>query len=570
MPSHLSDHFVQAAALLALLLSWTLLAAGWVSPSLLQKLNSKLQEISARTFILLLLIPSLSLMLSAAIADRDGIPSPRVQDEFSYLLAADTFAHGRLTNPTPPFWEHFETPHELMRPTYMSKYPPGQGLSLALGMILTSLPIAGVWLTSAAACAALYWMLLAFVPKPWALLGGLLAVTHPLLLDWSRIYWGGSLAVLAASLLLGAWGRLWLKPEFRTSTLLAIGLAILANTRPYEGLILSAPLMLALLVRSVHKTNRRIAAIRIGIPLLAVLLPTFTAMGYYNFRITGHPLRMPFQEYASQYDVYPKFWFLPRNPQPVYRNQQMLAIHTVFERGSYDQARSLSGFLTLACQDLQRILTTHANPLILLLPLLAALSTINDKKIRWIWLALTALILGLLVENFYLNHYAAPATPALLLLTILGWQRLSNFKPGNRTANRFALSLAAGFFTGALLHAAIPPSPDEQRINQSALIQQSPSLQTGQHLIFVRYTPDHLIHDEWVYNQADLPTSRIIWARDLGPPSNAPLIKYFTSRTPWLLTLTKSTLTLTPYPPLPPPTSQKTAHEKINRDVDGK
>ena len=105
-------------------------------------------------------------------------PVPRIHDEFSYALMGETLAHGHVANPSPPLAEFFDTFHELVRPAYASKYFPVQGIFLAIGDKLTGHPAVGVWLSSALACAALVWMLQAWIGPGWALLGGFIVAVQ--------------------------------------------------------------------------------------------------------------------------------------------------------------------------------------------------------------------------------------------------------------------------------------------------------------------------------------------------------------------------------------------------------
>src|SRR5262249_36067992 len=116
------------------------------------------------------------------------LPQPRIHDEFSYLFQSDTFAHGRLANPPHPLCRYFETFHVLQQPTYVSKYPPGQGLFLALGQMIWN-PILGVWISTAVAIAGVFWMLRAIFTPVQALAGALLALFNADVLWWNWGFW---------------------------------------------------------------------------------------------------------------------------------------------------------------------------------------------------------------------------------------------------------------------------------------------------------------------------------------------------------------------------------------------
>jgi hypothetical protein len=269
-------------------------------------------------------------------------------------------------------------------------------------------------------------------------------------------------------------------------------------------------------------------------------------MGYYNFRVTGSPVRMPFVEYSAQYDVYPKFWFLPARPPPPYRNDVMRRLHTDWERGDYDRMRTMRGICAVASTRLWQFIAINTQPLVLLIPLLAAVALGRNPRFRWVWLAMGVFLAGILAEAWLLPHYAAPAIPVVLLLIVAGWQWLGEWRPGNTKAGQIlGFAIFCGFLVGVIGWVAQQPRPSTERFGRVNLIA-STQLRNGRHLVFVRYLPGHLLDDEWVYNAADLEHSDVIWARMMGE-SDIPLIRTFRNRQVWLLEVGKDDLSLNPY-----------------------
>ena len=246
----------------------------------------------------------------------NGFPSAHIHDEFSYLLAADTFANGRLTNPTPVLWKHFESPHILLVPSYASKYPPMQGLFLAAGQLLFGQPIFGVWLSCGFAAAALLWMLLAWTRFNWAILGTILMI---LLIGinsyWAQSYWGGMVAAGGGALFFGGFRRLFRKLSFNSASLMILGGIVLVNSRPFEGFLTMLPSLFVLLVWLCRNKENSVSAKLLQVILPGVLITgiSLTAMFYYNYKVTGDWSNMPYAEHQKQYYPTPLFIFQQRD-----------------------------------------------------------------------------------------------------------------------------------------------------------------------------------------------------------------------------------------------------------------
>jgi len=69
----------------------------------------------------------------------------------------------------------------------------------------------------------------------------------------------------------------------------------------------------------------------------------------------------------------------------------------------------------------------------------------------------------------------------------------------------------------------------------------------GKHLIVVQYGAAHDPGKEWVYNDADIDGSPVVWARGMSAAENRQLQNYFKDRKAWVLEADRKPVRLAPY-----------------------
>jgi hypothetical protein len=503
-------------------------------------LESAFVRLAEKKTLAILVAGFLPLFARALLLPILPVPRPAIQDEFSYLLASDTFASGRLVNPTPALPEHFETLQELIRPVYASKYPPLWGLVMAAGQKLTGQPWMGVWLSMGVLCATLCWALQGWLPAVWALTGSLIAALHIGIVSyWTESYWGGTCTAIGGALLIGAAPRLIDRPRMSSALAFAAGLAVLANTRPFEGLVFAVVCTGWLVFKWIRgRTGIALVLQRAILPMALLLIPVAAWMAYYNFRVTGHALELPYVAHDRQYALLePVLWETQLRPAPAYSNT---FLRDFWQADRDEKLRAHRQLLPAHIWDFLLVVR-----FLLGWPLAACMLVVA----RPLWrdpIARTALVLGLIayigpaLDTRVWPHYAAAETVLAYILAACTLRALRNAWTGVEGAYLmwaalvvFALPTALGLLTSDNRY--LLGSSAYLSAAKHAVIEEKLEKQPGEHLVLVSYGPHHEIYEELVYNHADIDGSKVVWARSLGAAKDAELIRHYPNRDVWLV-----------------------------------
>jgi uncharacterized protein (TIGR03437 family) len=316
------------------------------------------------------------------------------------------------------------------------------------------------------------------------------------------------------------------------------GLLVLSQSRPFEGLLLSLPVGALLLMRLLGnpRENARVLAALAGV---AAVTAGFAL--YYNWRVTGHALEMPYQLHKQIYGTPQNLlWSAPVMTAERVKEQRDIWDNFEWQLGLFQQQSSWQGFAGAFGEKLQSFWEFYFQP-ILTLPLFALPLVLRRGNFRFLFLTTVFVLLaGFLLYPFFFAHYAAPLTGALLALMLEGARCLRTLRwPHQRFGAalfRWGLAIGGAASCAAMvLGGALCPACVSTGVTTRSRVADELKQRGGKHLVLVHYSPTHDFNYPWLANAASIDTSAVVWAREPDRAGLEELLHRYKDRQAWLV-----------------------------------
>lgn len=489
---------------------------------------------------------------------------PNIHDEASYLLQAKLFASGHWTRPAAPIPAFFEQFHIFVDPVIASKYPPGHSLLLVPGVWLGMPGLVPMLLV--AASGALVFALARRLTNPWV---AILTFFIWSLGTTELRFHSGYLSENTTGLcwLLGFWALLEFRErrEAKWVAVLAACVAWGAITRPLTMVAYAIPVGIVVLwiVRQHRAWRTMVPALVVGAAIVGIVLVS-------NAKVTGNWRTMPWNLWSEEYmpwdvpgfglDSAPPKRALP--PDMVAFTAQFAEYHRShtmdnLPRESWDRVSEIAkaSLGSWRRPDVRTLLAPFA--------LFGLVLLVWGRPVREGPVAL-ACALALVVSYLSYAHPAnwtlyylecswlVPFAASLGLWSVITWvarRRWSDNAAMVRGRSPAAAIVSAGMIAALVLYAGprAASAKDYESMShrtlrgwRAFLDRQIPASQRA--IVFIRYTPQHYVHESLIANDPDLAHAHVWLVYDRGA-ENARLAALAPDRATYLFDEKSHTLT---------------------------